>query len=143
MAGRAAEVDTSGSPCWSFPLAELNPRSEWTKVGEGSFGNVFKASLLGVPVAVKEAASCKESRLDGIRRDIYYLRRVACAAGARQPSRLRRIAAAAAGCAEIRRRVRLTVPPRCAPAATAASTRIPTSCRSSARGRRATASCWS
>ena len=83
MAARADEVDSSGSPCWAFPLAELNPRSEWTKVGEGSFGNVYKASLLGVPVAVKEAASCKESRLDGIRRDIFYLRCAACVASLR------------------------------------------------------------
>ena len=84
MAARAAEVDTSGSPCWTFPLAELNPRGEWTKVGEGSFGNVFKASLLGSPVAVKEAASTKESRLDGIRRDVSYLRHVARVATARR-----------------------------------------------------------
>lgn len=53
-------------------------------MGEGSFGNVFKASLLGSPVAVKEAASTKESRLDGIRRDVYYLRHVARVATARR-----------------------------------------------------------
>jgi len=38
---------------WSFPVAELSPESEWTKIGEGSFGNVWRAHLLGTPVAVK------------------------------------------------------------------------------------------
>jgi serine/threonine-protein kinase 24/25/MST4 len=69
------ELDSAGSPCWAFPLSELSPRSEWQKVGEGSFGNVYRAALLGTPVAVKEAANFKESRLDGIRRDVLYLRR--------------------------------------------------------------------
>ncbi len=78
-----------GSACWGFPLVELSPRSEWQKVGEGSFGNVFRASLLGLPVAVKEASNSKESRLAGIRRDIQYLRR------ARRGARRRRRRAAA------------------------------------------------
>ena len=141
MAARGDEVDSSGSPCWAFPLAELNPRSEWTKVGEGSFGNVFKASLLGVPVAVKEAASTKESRLDGIRRDIFYLRCAACAASVRLRSRLRCAATEAAVSAEICVRVRLPVLTRPRPTAPAAKTRIQTLCKPSVPGRRATASC--
>lgn len=38
---------------------------------------MYKASLLGCPVAVKENASSKENRVLGLRRDIAYLRRVA------------------------------------------------------------------
>jgi serine/threonine-protein kinase 24/25/MST4 len=68
-------VDGEGVSLWNFPLGELSPSSTWEKVGEGSFGNVYKASLLGTPVAVKENASSKDNRVLGIRRDIAYLRR--------------------------------------------------------------------
>lgn len=67
------ELDSSHSAAWAFPLWELAPRDSWVRVGEGSFGNVYRASLLGTPVAVKEAASSKQNRLDGIKRDVAFL----------------------------------------------------------------------
>jgi hypothetical protein len=69
------ELDSADAAAWSFRLCELSPRASWHKVGEGSFGHVYRADLLGTPVAVKEASNAKESRLDGIRRDVLYLRR--------------------------------------------------------------------
>jgi|TARA_B110000977_G_scaffold201015_2_gene293671 predicted unusual protein kinase regulating ubiquinone biosynthesis (AarF/ABC1/UbiB family) len=37
-----------------FDPADLSSKREWVKIGSGSFGNVYKASLLGTTVAVKE-----------------------------------------------------------------------------------------
>ena len=39
-------------PC--FDPSDLSSKREWTQIGDGSFGNVYKASLLGTNVAVKE-----------------------------------------------------------------------------------------
>ncbi len=78
-----AELDSSEAQAWRFPVAELNPRSEWEKIGEGSFGKVWKARLLGLTVAVKENASGKDNRLEGIQRDIAYLRHGVAATRAR------------------------------------------------------------
>ena len=41
-----------------FDPGELSSKREWVKIGNGSFGNVYKASLLGVTVAVKEIGKC-------------------------------------------------------------------------------------
>ena len=41
-----------------FDPGELSSKREWVKIGNGSFGNVYKASLLGVTVAVKESGKC-------------------------------------------------------------------------------------
>lgn len=49
--------------------------------GEGSFGVVYRASLLGRSVAVKENGDAKDSRLAAIRRDAEFL----CAHAARTP----------------------------------------------------------
>ena len=37
-----------------FDPADLSSKREWDKVGDGSFGNVYKATMLGTNVAVKE-----------------------------------------------------------------------------------------
>lgn len=37
-----------------FDPADLSSKSEWEKVGDGSFGNVYRATMLGTDVAVKE-----------------------------------------------------------------------------------------
>jgi serine/threonine-protein kinase 24/25/MST4 len=37
-----------------FDPSELSSKREWDKVGDGSFGNVYKAAMLGTHVAVKE-----------------------------------------------------------------------------------------
>jgi len=39
-------------PC--FDPSDLSSKREWEQIGDGSFGNVYKASLLGTSVAVKE-----------------------------------------------------------------------------------------
>ena len=41
-----------------FDPADLSSKREWVKVGSGSFGNVYKATLLGTTVAVKEIGKC-------------------------------------------------------------------------------------
>ena len=91
-------------------------------VGGSSFGNVYKASLLGCPVAVKENASSKENRVMGLRRDIAYLRRVAGGEAA----------------AESRHRPPLALNP-----SSAALSRTPTSCKCWARSSCATNGCTS
>lgn len=48
-------MDTVGP---DFDPSELSSKREWTKIGNGSFGNVYKASLLGMSVAVKEIGKC-------------------------------------------------------------------------------------
>ena len=37
-----------------FDPADMSSKREWEKIGDGSFGNVYKASMLGTNVAVKE-----------------------------------------------------------------------------------------
>jgi serine/threonine-protein kinase 24/25/MST4 len=68
MAGRL------GGAVDAFPVSELSPPSTWVCVGEGSFGRVWRASLLGTRVAIKENLSTKDSRVASIKRDITYLR---------------------------------------------------------------------
>ncbi|EEH56943.1 uncharacterized protein MICPUCDRAFT_17464, partial [Micromonas pusilla CCMP1545] len=58
-----------------FDPADLSSKREWEKIGDGSFGNVYRATLLGVPVAVKEIGSAKPDRVAGLKRDMHYLRR--------------------------------------------------------------------
>ena len=41
-----------------FDPADLSSKREWVKIGSGSFGNVYKATLLGTTVAVKEIGKC-------------------------------------------------------------------------------------
>ena len=48
-------MDTVGP---DFDPSELSSKREWTKIGNGSFGNVYKANLLGMSVAVKEIGKC-------------------------------------------------------------------------------------
>ena len=59
-------MDTVGP---DFGPSELSSKREWTKIGNGSFGNVYKASLLGMSVAVKEIGKCdaREPRRGGRR----------------------------------------------------------------------------
>lgn len=41
-------------------VEKMNPRTEWEKIGEGSFGEVHRAKWLGVDVAVKASEDCHE-----------------------------------------------------------------------------------
>lgn len=59
-----------------FDPDELTPRSLWEKIGDGSFGKVYRAHLLGIPVAVKVIQNLKPDRVAGLKRDIFYLSRM-------------------------------------------------------------------
>jgi len=59
-----------------FDPDELTPRQDWEKIGDGSFGKVYKAHLLGIPVAVKVIQNLKPDRVAGLKRDIFYLSRL-------------------------------------------------------------------
>jgi hypothetical protein len=59
-----------------FDPDELTPRSLWDKIGDGSFGKVYRAHLLGTPVAVKVIQNLKPDRVAGLKRDIFYLSRM-------------------------------------------------------------------
>ncbi|CAL6358618.1 unnamed protein product [Bathycoccus prasinos] len=59
-----------------FDPDELTPRSLWEKIGDGSFGKVYRAHLLGTAVAVKVIQNLKPDRVAGLKRDIFYLSRM-------------------------------------------------------------------
>ena len=59
-----------------FDPDELTPRSRWEKIGDGSFGKVYRAHLLGTAVAVKVIQNLKPDRVAGLKRDIFYLSRM-------------------------------------------------------------------
>ena len=59
-----------------FDADELTPRSVWEKIGDGSFGKVYRAHLLGTAVAVKVIQNLKPDRVAGLKRDIFYLSRM-------------------------------------------------------------------
>jgi len=59
-----------------FDPDELTPRESWEKIGDGSFGKVYRAHLLGAPVAVKVIQNLKPDRVAGLKRDMFYLSRL-------------------------------------------------------------------
>ena len=56
-----------------FDPDDLSARDGWTQVGDGSFGTVYRAELLGEPVAVKVTANARPDRIAGLKRDLWYL----------------------------------------------------------------------
>ena len=56
-----------------FDPDDLSARDRWTQVGDGSFGKVYRAELLGEPVAVKVTANARPDRIAGLKRDLWYL----------------------------------------------------------------------
>lgn len=58
-----------------FDPGDLSSKREWVKIGSGSFGNVYKANLLGTAVAVKEIGNSRPDRVAGLHRDMFYLRK--------------------------------------------------------------------
>jgi serine/threonine protein kinase len=58
----------------SFDCTELSPSSEWRELSDGGYSEVFKALLLGVPVAVKQATSRKKTSGEALMREMRYLR---------------------------------------------------------------------
>lgn len=55
---RAKKVKAPAMDGPDFDPADLSSKREWVKIGSGSFGNVYKATLLGTTVAVKEIGKC-------------------------------------------------------------------------------------
>lgn len=53
-------------------VKQLSPRETWHAMGEGAFGRVARARLLGERVAVKEAV--KSSKADALWNEVEYLR---------------------------------------------------------------------
>ena len=68
-------VTNSNDERW-FDPDELTPRESWEKIGDGSFGKVYRAHLLGAPVAVKVIQNLKPDRVAGLKRDMFYLSRL-------------------------------------------------------------------
>jgi serine/threonine-protein kinase 24/25/MST4 len=56
-----------------FDPEDLSDASTWKQVGDGSFGKVYAAELLGEPVAVKVTANARPDRIAGLKRDLWYL----------------------------------------------------------------------
>jgi len=71
----ATKVVTTDPERW-FDPDELTPRESWEKIGDGSFGKVYRAHLLGAPVAVKVIQNLKPDRVAGLKRDMFYLSRL-------------------------------------------------------------------
>jgi serine/threonine protein kinase len=59
-----------------FDPDEITTRSQWEKIGDGSFGKVYKAHMLGTPVAIKVIQNLKPDRVNGLKRDMFYLQRL-------------------------------------------------------------------
>ena len=53
---------------------ELCPTSEWRQLSDGGYSEVYKAQLLGVTVAVKQATSRKKTSSEALLREIRYIR---------------------------------------------------------------------
>lgn len=60
----------------SFDPSELSPASEWRELSDGGYSEVYKALLLGVPVAVKQATSRKKTSGEALMREMRYLRQI-------------------------------------------------------------------
>ena len=60
----------------SFDPTELSPSDTWTEIGDGGYSEVYKASLLGTPVAVKQATSRKKSSGEALLREMRFLRMI-------------------------------------------------------------------
>jgi serine/threonine protein kinase len=60
----------------SFDPTELSPNDTWQSVGDGGYSEVYKATLLGAPVAVKQVTSRKKSSGEALLREIRFLRMV-------------------------------------------------------------------
>ena len=53
-AGLVGDVGGGGLSGPLFDPRELSAKRHWELIGDGSFGNVYRAKLLGTNVAVKE-----------------------------------------------------------------------------------------
>ena len=58
----------------SFDVRELSPSADWRQLSDGGYSEVYKAQLLGLTVAVKQATSRKKTSGEALLREIRYLR---------------------------------------------------------------------
>jgi len=72
----SAGVESSTEPNGedSFDVRELSSASEWRQLSDGGYSEVYKAQLLGLTVAVKQATSRKKTSGEALLREIRYLR---------------------------------------------------------------------
>ncbi|EOD35408.1 hypothetical protein EMIHUDRAFT_449205 [Emiliania huxleyi CCMP1516] len=72
------ELDVDAGPsddgAASFDVRDLSPAAEWRQLSDGGYSEVYKARLLGVTVAVKQATSRKKTSGEALMREVRYLR---------------------------------------------------------------------
>ena len=57
----------------SFDPSHLSPTSTWRDLSDGGYSEVYRARMLGAPVAVKQATNRKKTSGDALLREIKYL----------------------------------------------------------------------
>jgi hypothetical protein len=71
MAHRRAEAESADE---SFDVRELSSSSDWRQLSDGGYSEVYKAQMLGLTVAVKQATSRKKTSGEALLREIRYIR---------------------------------------------------------------------
>lgn len=69
----ASAASSSGAD-ESFDVRELSSSSDWRQLSDGGYSEVYKAQLLGLTVAVKQATSRKKTSGEALLREIRYIR---------------------------------------------------------------------
>mmetsp|Transcript_11572 Transcript_11572/g.33444 ORF Transcript_11572/g.33444 Transcript_11572/m.33444 type:complete len:348 (-) Transcript_11572:1319-2362(-) len=69
-----SEAGPSDDGAASFDVRDLSPAAEWRQLSDGGYSEVYKARLLGVTVAVKQATSRKKTSGEALMREVRYLR---------------------------------------------------------------------
>mmetsp|Transcript_46185 Transcript_46185/g.76367 ORF Transcript_46185/g.76367 Transcript_46185/m.76367 type:complete len:344 (+) Transcript_46185:41-1072(+) len=71
---RRTHTEQDYEPDNTFDPSELSPFSDWRQLSDGGYSEVYKAHLLGITVAVKQATSRKKTSCEALLREIRYLR---------------------------------------------------------------------
>ena len=71
-ASTAREVEAEPS-LFTFDPTFLAPKSEWRDLSDGGYSEVYRAKMLGLTVAVKQATSRKKTAAEALLREIRYL----------------------------------------------------------------------
>lgn len=70
----ASSAASSTAADESFDVRELSSSSDWRQLSDGGYSEVYKAQLLGLTVAVKQATSRKKTSGEALLREIRYIR---------------------------------------------------------------------